>query len=194
MIMLELDEPDDIPNGSVLFASKKRVAIYHSPYSMYTRDLQPGKYYLILPMSFNCLSQCETFVVTVCTHEAITMVPKTVTAEDAGLVLIMACQRGKRTEPFSIARPALEIAQQAPNPASTSIPGGSWSWSFLFICSAENDVDAAADGVGSTLQGKTRGLGPTTNESRRRECLDPIRLEVVRCDAPYRYPGTALVY
>jgi hypothetical protein len=103
VIMVELDDPDDIPNGNVLFASKKRVAIYHSPYSMYTRDLKHDKYYLILPMSFNCLSQRETrrqFVLTVYTHYAITMVPKTVTAEDAGHVLTMACQRGKRTEPF----------------------------------------------------------------------------------------------
>eukprot|EP00045_Choanoeca_perplexa_P016987 m.237110 g.237110 ORF g.237110 m.237110 type:complete len:722 (-) comp17418_c0_seq2:126-2291(-) len=103
VIMVELDDPDDIPSGKVLFASKKRVAIYHSPYSMYTRDLQQSKYYLILPTSFNCLGQRPTrrqFVITVYTHEPIVMEPVTVTAEDTGHVLTMACQRGKKTEPF----------------------------------------------------------------------------------------------
>eukprot|EP00730_Choanoeca_flexa_P003840 TRINITY_DN11517_c3_g5_i2.p1 TRINITY_DN11517_c3_g5~~TRINITY_DN11517_c3_g5_i2.p1 ORF type:complete len:737 (+),score=138.09 TRINITY_DN11517_c3_g5_i2:92-2302(+) len=101
--MVELEDPDDVPNGKVLFSSKKRVAIYHSPYSMYTRDLEPDKYYLILPISFNCLGQRPTrrkFIITVYTRETLTMVPKTVSAEDTGHVLAMACKRGKKTEPF----------------------------------------------------------------------------------------------
>ena len=96
LYIVDLEDAKNNRSGHLYCATKRRLAIFHSPASMELKELKPGKDYLIVPVSLNCLGVREEgreYVITVYTRKKIHLIPRDVSSIEVGHILALACRK-----------------------------------------------------------------------------------------------------